>query len=313
MPTLLDLAKVKGNDISVGLIEESIQTNPELRLFPMTTIAGTSFKTLIRTGFPVARFRSANQGTPRSKSTFEQRLAECFIIDSQVACDKMIADAWESGGVIGYRAMESTGVTEANMRRIGRQTYYGNSATAVAAGLGDAKGFPGFVDAYDTTEMEVDAGGSTALSSVWFVKFGDKHVRYVAGAGKLLGLALPEWRIESMEDAEGNPFTAYVNSLEGWIGMQVASRFSVARIKKLGTDANKGLTDALGEDALDKFPSGIVPDYAFMTRRSRKQLRESRQAIVAVGGGLPASVPMPTDIAGIPIVVTDSISNAETF
>lgn len=33
MPTILDLAKQKGNDVTVGLIEESILVNPEVGLF----------------------------------------------------------------------------------------------------------------------------------------------------------------------------------------------------------------------------------------------------------------------------------------
>lgn len=311
MPTILDLAKQRGNDLTVGLIEETIQINPELRIFPARGITGTSYKTLIRTGFPTSAFRNANEGVARSKSSFENRLVECFIIDSQVAADKALADVWEPGGAAAYQAIEAAGVLEATARRISKSIYYGNSVAAVAAGYGDAKGFPGFLDAYDNTAAhEIDATGSTALTSVWAVKLGIKDVHIITGGDTVIDL-MPDWRIETVYDASNNPFTAYVNSLMGWVGQQVGSVNSLVRIKKIGTDTGKGMTDALGQAALELFPSGVLPDYFIMNRRSRRQLQQSRIA-VAVGQGVTAnSVPLPTDIEGVPLLITDSLFNAE--
>jgi hypothetical protein len=47
----------------------------------------------------------------------------------------------------------------------------------------------------------------------------------------------------------------------------------------------------------------------FMTRRSRGQLRNSRTATNATG----APAPMPTEVGGVPIEVTDSLSNVEAL
>jgi hypothetical protein len=313
MPTLLDLAKTKGNDQTVGLIEESIVTAPEFGRIPMREISGTSYKTLVRTGYPVSQFRHANEGVPRSKSTFEQRLAECFIIDNAIAADKAVADAWEPGGAAAWQMIEAAGVMEAVLRMIGRQTYYGNSSDAAAAGLGDQKGFPGFIDCYDADDYEVDATGTTGKTSVWAVKLGLKDVHYIGGGNNPLTLAMPEWRLQTVNIETNKQMTAYVNSLMGWIGMQVGSRHSLVRIKNISAENGKGMTDTLGAEAIEKFPSGVVPDLFIMNRRSRRQLRTSRQTIAGVGGTLPNSVPTPTDIDGIPILVTDSLSNAETF
>jgi hypothetical protein len=312
MPTLLDLALQKGNDQIVGLIEESIRVNPEIGLFPARTISGTSYKTLVRTGFPTVRFRGANEGSARSKSTFEQRNTECFIIDSQVAADKMLADAWEPGGAAAYQMIEAQGTTEGALRTVARQIYYGNSAAAVTAGLGDAKGFPGFIDAYDETDHQVDATGSTAKTSVWAVKLGVKDVHLIGGGNKTLDFAMDEWRIQTVQLEDNLAFTAYVNQLNGWIGMQVGSVHSLVRIKNIGTDVGKGMTDSLGQQAIEKFPSGVAPDYFIMNRRSRRQLHDSRTSIAGTGGGiLPGAIPLPTSIEGIPIIVTDALSIAE--
>jgi hypothetical protein len=309
MPTMLDVAKTYGNDAVVGLIEENIQINPEMRVFPARSIKGTSYKTLIRTGYPTANFRRANEGAARSKSTFENRLTECFIIDSPIACDKQVADAWD-GGAAQYQAIESSGVLEAVMRRVSKSIYYGNSATAVSLGYGDAKGFPGFVDAYDPVDHQVDATGTTEKTSVWAVRLGIKDIHLILGGGTVLQM-LDQWRIETVYDSGNNPFTAYTNNLAGWVGLNIGSVHSLVRIKNIGTDAGKGMTDTLGQRAIEKFPAGIVPDFFIMNRRSRRQLHESRQAVATNGGRTANEVPLPTEIEGIPILVTDAIGNNE--
>lgn len=316
MPTLLDAAVLRNDPIVEGLIEENQMLVPEFQLFPVRELGQgvTAYHTLLRTGIPDAHFRSINEGVPRSKSAFEKRLAECFVIDSPVAADSALAQQWP-GGVSAYQTLEASGVLEGTMRRIAKQTYYGNSAAAVAAGLGEKKGFPGLLDSYDD-QYSVSAGGAAdhGRTSVWAVKLGFKDCHFTLGGGTVLSLA--EWRKETMYDENNNPFTAWVNNLQGWIGFQVGSVHSVRRVKNISADeANKMFTDDMALDLLDTFPAGIVPDLFLMTRRSRTQLRKSRQLKFNAGALAAANaaqqVPTPTDIEGIPIVITEAISNNE--
>ncbi len=53
--TLLDVAKQNGSDTIVGLVEESLSAAPEVNLFPVRTVEGTGYKTLVRTGLPTTR------------------------------------------------------------------------------------------------------------------------------------------------------------------------------------------------------------------------------------------------------------------
>jgi len=82
--TLLDVAKLNGNDKTVGLIEENLTFAPELSVFPVVQKAGTSYYTVRRTGLPSVGFRNANGGVTPSKSTFVKQLHECYILAGAV-------------------------------------------------------------------------------------------------------------------------------------------------------------------------------------------------------------------------------------
>lgn len=300
--TLLDIAKMNGSDGVVGLIEEAIKAHPELQFGDARTIRGTQYKTLVRVANPVVGFREANKGSASVKSTYENRLVETFIMNPRFEVDKAVADAHEDGHEV-LLALEGLGMTEASLQTVCRQFYYGRGTG------GDGKGFPGLLAALDTTNMVVDAGGTTdsTASSVWAVKFGVKDVQWVWGQDGELKVSDP--RVETIYDDENNPLTAYVQDLMAYPGLQVGSVHSIGRIKKLTEDANKGLTDDLISKLLEKFPVGVRPDVLLMSRRSLGQLRDSRTATNATG----APAPFPTEAFQIPIHATDSILNTEAL
>jgi len=310
-PTLLDIAKL--NEGAGDLIEESIQGTPEVSgLNPRTgevipnvaaarTIKGTQYKTRVRTALPSASFRDANEGATRSKSTFENRLVETFVLNPRIDVDKAVADAFEDGWQE-YLAIEGVGQIEAAMRTLGKQFYYGRGSS------GDAKGHPGLIDAVDDS-MIVDAEGTTESggSSIWLVKFGPRAVQWVFGSDGAIELS--DVRIGDVIDDDSNPYTAYIQELLLWAGVQVGSKNVIAQIKNVTAQTGKTATDDLIYQALEKFPSGIVPDAIFMTRRSQRQIRESRTATNATG----TPAPLPMDVEGIPLLATDSILNTEAI
>lgn len=302
MITLLDIAKANGSDAVVGLIDETSKAHPELTVVPARTIKGIMYKTLVRIGLPSVSFRDANQGQDPTQASHKNVLVETFILNPRFQADKAVADRYEDGAPA-YIAMEAAAHTEAALQLLSKQFYYGRGTG------GDTKGHPGLLQAYDSTNMVVDAGGTTAdtASSVWAVKFGPKDVTWVWGNEGELQLSDLDER--DAEDAEGKKFTAYHQELLGYPGLQVGTIRAVARIKKLTEDANKGLTDSLIYDMLSLFESGVKPDAIFMNRRSLKQLRKSRTATNATG----APAPIPTEVEGIPIQVTDAILNTEAL
>ncbi len=298
--TLLDIAIANGSDAAVGLIEEVTTYAPEVKLGAARTIRGRNYKTLVRTALPTAGFRNANEGTAVSKSTWENRLVECFTLNPYWSVDKAVADSDEDGAAA-LLAREASGILAASMITMGAQFYYGTGTG------GDAKGFPGLLAAYDATNMVVDATGSTdnVASSVWAVKFGPQDVQWVYGQNGLLDVTDP--RVQTLFDGSSNPYTGYVQELLAYPGLQVGNKFCIGRIKKLTTDSGHGLTDALISQLLAKFPVGWVPDVLFMNRRSLQQLQASRTATTPTG----APAPIPQESFGVRIQVTDSISSIE--
>lgn len=311
MPTLLDVIKLNGGDGAVGLIDEASMAVPEVRLGQARTIRGLNYKTNVRTAVPTVGFRNVNEGTAVVSSTFEQRLIECFLMNPPFEVDKAAADAAEDGPEA-YMALEALGIAEGAFQALGIAFFYGTDAT-----FGKAKGFPGLLQAYDDTNMEVDAGGTTdgTCSSVWLVRWGPQDLRWVLGEGGRAEVTDPvEVRLV---DGSSNPYMGYHQELYLRPGLQVGSIYSACRIKKLTADSGKGLTDAVIYAAMEKFPAGKGPNAIYGTRRSLAQLRTSRTATNATGAPAPYPIDFECrpdmDSERIPIFTTDSISNTETL
>lgn len=302
--TLLDVVKRNNSDAAVGLINECAQAHPEVFHGAARTIKGINFYTLVATGIPTgSSFRAMNEGVSYNTATRENRLVECYIFNKRWSADKAVADASEDGAAA-LMAEEAELQLEAGFQDMASQFYYGVTA--------DAKGFVGLVASVDST-MEVNAGGTTAStgSSVWAVRWGRKDVEWVLGQG---GAFEPsDVRIESITNSSGNAYTAYIQEILARPGLQIGSKYSIGRIKKITEDSGKTLTDALISDLLGKFPSGKAPNALYMTRRSIVQLQKSRTATTPTG----AAAPFPTHVQGldgqmIPIYVTDAITNTES-
>jgi hypothetical protein len=297
--TLLDIAKLNGNDAVVGLIEENLTFAPELQVFPARTIRGTSYKTVQRLTYPGVGFRNANESTTAGASTFANKLVECYILTSLIQADKAVASAYEDGADA-WKAIEADGVMKQAMIEIGSQIFYGTSV--------DSKGFPGLQSIVDSA-LTLDAGGTTAGtgSSVYGVKFGNDGCQLIFGNS--VSIQMSNWTEQVLS---GVP--SFVADLTSWIGLQAVNKNSILRLKDATADSGKTVTDAKLAELLSLAPVGNRPDYWFMNRRSAFQLQTSRTITPATGsGGSFGFAPMPTESNGIPIIVTDSLTSTETL
>lgn len=310
-PTLLDLAKKTGSDAVVGLIEANMGVYPEVSLLPSRTISGTSFKTLLRTSFPTAGFRLANEGTEPKKGAYENKFVTCNYLDIQLEVDEAVVGA-DDGAIADMQTLEASGAMKGVLRTLGKQVWYGTGTG------GDSKGFPGAVSVV-SSDLVVDATGTTddTCSSAWLIVPGTQNGQFIFGEGNTL--AMPNWAKQRITRSS-KELMAWVSNISGWVGFQWVNTFCVGRIKKLTEDSGKGLTDALVADLIAKFPDDVdlSGSRLFLTRRSARQLQKSRSATTAVDSGVrrtatgvELTAPWPVESNGIPISITSSIVNTE--
>lgn len=307
--TALDLAKLNGNDVAIGIIEESIKTCPELANFPARQIKGTSYTTVRRTGRPTVGFRQPNAGVTSTKSTFAKDTHEMFVLSGRVEVDKAIADAYEAGSEA-LKGEETVAVGQGALEAVGSQVFYGIDA--------NADGFAGLQALCGTSRVSLGdiTNSATTKTSIYLVRYGlSNGVSFDFGANSTIDLG--EWRVESVLDAASKPFPAYVADLSGWMGLSVKTLESIWRIANVGTESGKnGVTDKIIAAALSSW-RGAAPDAIYMNRTAAYLLQCSRSYALTGSGKLAGNVapfaPMPTESNNVPIVITDALVDTESF
>lgn len=301
----VNLADVAVLDAGIGapIIDEAVGESPEVAVFPVNTVAGGSVELSVRTGNPTVGFRNANEGRDYKRGTFESRLFQTMVIEEPIGIDiQGVLNASESPGRI--LEAESMAVLAAVLEHIGVQTWYGGSAQAEA----DAKAAPGLIQQYAADSAhEVDAGDSTAKSSVWFLRLGDNLCDHAYGNGTTLNFG--QWRESTLTDSNNRKLRGLENFITGRVAPRLMNKNAAVRIKNCGTDT-PALDDDVMYEAFRKFRENKAgqPNAIFMTPRSQEQLRQSRTATNETG----EPAPLPLQWRGIPIYATNNLSEAET-
>lgn len=300
--TLVDVAQLDAG-LGYPVINETVNHSPEVASFPVEVISGSTIELSVLTGTPTVGFRNANEGSTSKKGTFESRIFQTQVIEEPIVVDiqGVLRASKDPGRVLMNEAMA---VSSAVLKHLGVQTWYAGTAQSGA----DTKAAPGIIAQMNSASTHyVDASGSSAKSSVYFVQLGDTSVGHVYGNDNTLSFG-SDWNEETVESAAGYKLRALVNFISGRVAPRVANKNGVVRIKNLAA-STQTLTDALMYDALRKCDEvGCQPNAIYMSPRSLYQLRSSRTATNP--SGTPAEVP--TNFAGIPIYMTRNISDAET-
>lgn len=298
--TSADVLALNSSEEIVGVIEETRKQFPEIDTFFATPVTKTSYKTLIQTALPDVTFREINVGREVKKPTLVARDVDCKFLDASWNIDEAATDACE-WGADAAKALQAKAHLMSALATICSQIWYGITA--------DANGFAGVASLLDNSDdsMVIDAGGTgDECSSVFLVRFGIQDVALAWGmSGQIKGgdvLYLP------IPDASGNPFWGYSQAVSGYVGLQITNYTSMARIANLTTEAGEGLTDDLISDALALFKVGEKPDAMYYTRRSEKQLQQSRTATNQTG----APAPFPTEAFQVPLYASESVLDTET-
>lgn len=293
-------------DLSPAQVTDLSNSAPFLMALPMVPSSnGTNHKYVKETGAPVVGFRAINAGRELDSSADTVVSIDLKVLDFSWAVDYALAKAWRRGGAPALIAREGLRHLKAAFYEFEKQIFYGTG--------NDAGGFAGLLDnaQFDALAdtMVVNAGGTTAStgSSVWLVTANENAMCSVMREGNPIELG--ETVVIDMLDGSSKHFPAYYTPGSAWCGLQIGGAYDIVRIANLTEDSGKGLTDDLIYTALSKFPGGRVPTHIVMNRRSLRQLRESRTATNATG----APAPIPREVEGIPILVTEAISSTEAL
>lgn len=302
---MLDIAARTGSDEVVGLVEDAVGIAPEVMRLPVRPMRGTTYRVTRRTQDPEGGFRDVNEGIARKKSKYVQEVKSMHFLDVPLEVDEAIVKG-DDGSIGDILVSESAGAVRGGFRTIGSQIFYGKNA--------NSKGFVGLESLIEGNDAhDITTGGTTNSTSAYLVQVGIQNGGVHLTVGNDGDLEMKEWMLQQIVRSN-NPLMAFVSNLSGYIGLAVNSALSVYRVR--GIDATNKLTDADGAKLLAKVPVEKRDNLVwFMNRTAAWTLQDSRSAVGqqnADSGGRGAYPPMPTELQGVPIVVTDSLVDTET-
>lgn len=318
--SLYDLAVLQRNDPYTGLIEDVTTLAPEFTTFPATKRSGWWYEAVQRTKLPTAQFRAVNQGVTPSASTYKKAVKEMLLVDVQLQMDEAIQDA-EDGTPGSVWMLESEGAVRASSILIGQQTWYGTSADSY-----------GFLGLKTQLAASVKAGGTTNSTSAFLVWQEPREgVRFDVGMNGSFAIDGPRKQQVSDPNNSGKVYTAHVGNLKAFVGLFVGSFLSVWGVTGITTNtaapSTNGLTDAVAQQLMAKIPKARRNNLRwYMNRTAESILQQNRNAVnlgittyqapslyqPAGADGRPAYSPLPNNLAGWPIELTDSILDTET-
>ncbi len=266
----------------------------------------TTHKFSLQTRRAQAKFRALNAGVTLEASQDTDSTVLLKILDGSFDVD--VANAQQfPGGVEAALRLEFQRKVREMFFMAEKQVLNGTTAQ----GGGDATGFSGLMNdtrfnaLSDAMVIQAATAGATGNSqtSVWLLRHDPDNVCFLLGdGGRFVYEEDPSvGYIYDTDAANSTRYPAYIVPVNGWAGLQIGSSYSAARICNIET----ALTDDDLYEGISLFPSDRQPNVIVMNRKSLKLLRQSRTAVNQTG----APAPRPTEVDGIPIVVTDAIQN----
>lgn len=269
---------------------------------------GTQHKYLKQTTAASAAFRAALDGVTKTHSADTLVTDTLKILDGSFDTDVALADAYK-GGRDAWLQLELVRTMKQVFFMAERQIFYG------AASPGDTAGFAGLRDNAQldalSDAMVVTASGSnvSTQTSCYLLRHGKDDVAFILGNdGKIV--VEDEPTIIQKAGSGSGYFPALYVPVTGYSGFQIGGAYSAARIANIECNtltSTSAFTDDHIYAALSKFPAGRQANVIVMNRDALRLLRQSRTATNPTG----APAPRPTEVEGIPIVVTDALVSTE--
>ena len=258
LPNLLNVTKRLDPSGKVAAVAELLQKfDPIVEDIPL--VEGnlpTGHRTTVRADLPEPTWRKLNYGVRPTKSTTAQVDESLGMLEAYSEIDKDLADL--NGNSAEFRLSEDLPHLEAMTQTMASTIFYGDTVT-------NPERFTGLAPRYDTIgtpsnkftaqtnsnylKHVIDAGGTTdgALTSVWFIVWGENTVHGIYPKGSTTGLKRKDLGEQTLTDNDGGRFQGYRTHYQWKMGLVVRDWRAIVRIANVEL-AN--MEDATAQKAL---------------------------------------------------------------
>lgn len=318
--TLMDVARRLDPNGKIAEISELLAENAEI-LQEMQFVEGnlpTGNRTTVRTGLPTPTWRMLNYGVPQSKSTTQQIMDSCGMLEGYSRIDVDLADL--ANNKADFRKSEDMAFLEAFHQTLANVLFYGDTDLT-------PEKFMGLSPRYDTPSatktnsgynMITGGGSGSDNTSIWLVVWGNRKIHGIFPKGSKAGFRHIDDGIQIVQDAASGIYKVYQSHFKWDIGLTVRDWRYVVRICNIDV-SNLTKAAASGADLVNLLVQAveIPPDlngspaiYCSRTIKSflRRQIKNTSNVNLTIDTVAGKRV---LTFDGIPVRRTDQISEAE--
>lgn len=211
-PTLMDVARrTDGNGKIAKIVEMLAEYNSILEDMTYEQCNnGMVHRTTVRTGIPEGTWRMLYKGVPSGKTTTEQIQDSCGMLEIYSKIDKALADMSPDKGA--FLLTESSGIIEGLSQKMAKTLIYGNEKNDKAAFTGLAARYGTLSDDEKKIGFNVINGGGTGTdnTSIYVLNWGSQTMHGLYPKGSKAGLTVDDRGQQTVKDANGDDYEAYV-------------------------------------------------------------------------------------------------------
>lgn len=300
--TMAGLLALNDRNLSPAEASDILNQAPVIRAIfaQAASQGGTTHKFQRDLTEPGVGFRDINEGITNDPGTFEVVTLTLNLLDASFSRDKAVA--------LGYKAGATAYMDKEGMKSL-RAAFFKAECAMFRSNINKQfTGLPGnaFFDQITADAQVVNAGGSGG-KSVWLLRSSEDGVSMVCGNDGRMDMATEDATVV-LKDSLSRDYTGLHRSIMGWFELQVGSKYDGVRIVNLDGTSSHTLTDAMIAQAVVKAKVGMPYNMCVMSRTSLYELWASRTATNPTG----KEAPFPSEVFGIPIIVTDALPENES-
>ena len=217
------------------IIEMLAKTNPILEDAPVVECnMGTYHRTTHRTALPAPSWRVLNQGSPYTKSRTNQFDDSTGLLEDWSRIDAELMNL--AGDKAEFRLSEAAAHIEGMNQEMASTLFYGNTNTNPEEILGLAPRYNS-TTAENGNQVLLGGGAGSDNTSIYIVGWGPNTVHLLYPKGTTAGLEHKAFPVDTVYDANGNPYEAYQDKFCWRVGLCVRDYRYVVRIPNIDVSA----------------------------------------------------------------------------